>query len=296
MGNAMTQRSLGLGEARQRLAAELLRFAEGRRAIEAIEPVAFVVVIKGAALAPLLWRPGERPMCDVDLLVTPAHLQTARRALRSAGWQMLATAGRPLGSRLHRAFSARGPGGGVVDVHAHIAQRVRWPVPVEEVLSRAVPCTLDQRRAWRPCNEDSLLIAALNQAKDDFAAHGASCEDIARLIARGDLDWQAIIERARCFRARVATWLALEHARTCCSAMVPADVLTALRPRRAIALAKFVDERRTPSLGVVGRSRRARQAVVGPLVTDSLARFAASAVGWAAVRLIDAAGSTLGVE
>lgn len=234
-------------------------------------------------------------MTDVDLLVPPAKLADARRAMRAAGWTMLTTPGRPLGSRIHRAFSASSAQGVIVDVHGHVAQRMRWPMPMGELLVRAIPFTLGRRLALRPSNEDSILIAALNEAKDEFPTTGCSIEDIARLAARGDLDWKALVERTRRYRASVAIWVALERARAQYSAAVPAWVLGELRPRRAAALAFVVGLGGQQRPSVLGGSRRLRQTVVGPLLTDSPSRFLVSAVGWAMLRAADAVVARTGL-
>lgn len=271
---------------KERQAAELLLLSEGARAVGILTPITPVLVVKGASLAELVWQPGERNMTDVDLLLEGSRLNDARRALANAGWTLLAAPRRPVSSLVHRAFSARSPRGSLVDVHAHVAQRLRWPVPVRELLARAVPFRLAGRPAMRPALEDAVLIAAINDAKDELALGGSSIADIARLTALGTLEWASIVERARRYRATVATWLALTRARTQFGAAVPRDVLDELRPRRASALEALV--------GPVGASRarfadsrRIRQAVVGPLLTDSAPRFVASAVAWAAVRVAD---------
>jgi hypothetical protein len=270
-----------------RIAAELLLFSEAARALKVLEPVTPVLVIKGASLAELLWQPGERDMTDVDLLVAPNSFAGARRALSAAGWTILASRGRPLANRLHRAFTARSMRGALLDVHASVAQRLRWPVPVTDLLEGAVPLTLGGQPTLRPSFEDSVLIAALNEAKDEHAQHGAGIEDIARLTALDAIDWATVVRRARRWRATVALWLALERARAEFGAAVPDAVRGVLRPRRAAALETLVDLGGRASR--LPQSRRLRQAVIGPLVTDSPIRFAVSALAWAAVRAVDAA-------
>lgn len=282
-------------ERRDRIAAELLLLTEGGRALDVLARVGPVLVFKGASLSELLWAPGERSMTDVDLLVRPDLLEDARRAMGVAGWSILSTPGRPLGNLLHRAFAAKSPRGILVDVHAHVAQRVRWPVPYQDLHDRAVPFSLGGKNALRPSLEDATLIAALNEAKDEHALHGSSIEDIARIVARGPLDWDLVVKRARAWRATVALWLALERAATRFGAAVPAAVRKTLRPRRGPAIERLLDIGGENALSRLMQSRRIRQAVLGPLVTDSPTRFLASALAFVAVRAVDAAASATSV-
>ncbi len=281
------------GITRMRQAAEVLLLSDGARALAIIEAVTPALVFKGAALAELLWSPGERNMTDVDLLVDAARLVDARRSLTDAGWTLVTTPGRPVSSRYFRAFSVKSPRGSLVDVHAHVAQRLRWPVPTHELFARAVPFRLGGRPALRPSDGDALLLAAVNDAKDDLLPGGSSVEDIARLIARGSLEWISIVERARRYRVTVATWLALERARTRFGAQVPSDVRAALRPRRAPALAVVLGPGYEGN-AALERFRRVRQAVMGSLTTDSPPRFLVSALAWGAARLADAAVAGVG--
>lgn len=277
-------------ERRLRIAAQTMLFAEGARALAALAGVGPVLVIKGAATSPLVWAPGERAMTDIDLLVAPDRLADARIAMAAAGFQLLTTSHRPLGSRWHRAFTAKSVRGALIDVHAHIAQSVRWPVPFASLAARAEPFALARTHALRPCLEDAMLIAALNEAKDEYAQGGQGLEDIARM-ARLPVDWPALVHGAKQWRATVALWLALERACVRFAAPVPLAVRSALRPRRALVLGAL----RLDARGHTGTrqpvrpgARRLRQAIVGPLLTDSPARFIASAAGFAVVRAVDA--------
>jgi hypothetical protein len=218
-------------------------------------------------------------MVDVDLLVHPRNLSRARAAFaraRAPGWTFFTQGGaRPLGARLHRAFTVRSDKGSLVDVHAHVAQSVRWPLRFDDVLARSQTFTLGRREARRAGVEDAIVIAALNLAKDDYAQHATSIEDISRLVARTAVDWTLVERIATSSRARVAVWIALERAG------VAAEMVARLRPRRAPLVQRAIE--RAPS------SRRLRQATVGALLTDSPARFAASAIAFAGVRAADAA-------
>jgi hypothetical protein len=261
-----------------RIGAEALLLDAGARAVAVLEAagVRDVVVFKGASLIGLAWAPGERNMVDVDLLVHPRNLARARTAfLRDDAWTCIEGVGRPLGARVHRAFTVRSDKGALVDVHAHVAQSVRWPLRFDDVLARSHVFTMGRREARRAGVEDAIVIAALNLAKDDYAQHATSLEDISRLAARTAVDWTLVERIATSARARVAVWTALERAG------VATEVVARLRPRRAPLVRRAIE--RAPS------SRRLRQATVGALLTDSPARFAASAIAFAGVRAADAA-------
>lgn len=276
------------------VAAQAMLFHEGARAYALLDGARVpVAVIKGAATGPLLWRDGERSMTDVDLLVPPRRLREARAIFAARGgaeWALVETPRRPLGVRLHRAFTVKSARGVLIDVHGAVAQTARWPHDVDGILSRSLDAKLGRHAVRRACDEDCILIAALNAAKDEHALASSGIEDIARLAAQRAVAWDDVVARARAWRATVATWVALERARTAHGARIPVQVVDALRPRRARARALVValDAARWHT------SRRMRQAVVGPLLTDSPARFAASAVGFAAVRTADGALSGAG--
>jgi hypothetical protein len=265
----------------RRAAGELRILHTAELAVAAVAPVADVVVYKGAALAQLLYRPGERAMADVDLLVRPRDLRAATAALEQAGWRLRPEPTRPLGYRWHWALTFVRDGAASVDLHASPAQRMRWKVGVDGVFERATPLRLGAVEARRPCDVDAVLLAALNDAKDEHASRSFGTEDAARLIARGELDWAALVMRAREWRARVAVWVTLLRAQERFGAAVPAEVFDELRPRRARALLAALDR------GGGLRMRRVRQAVLGPLLTDSPQRFTASAVGFAGIRALD---------
>ncbi len=267
-----------------RIAAEMFLLDAGARAIAVLEAngVRDVLVVKGASLVGLAWSPGERNMVDVDLYVNRRDFRRARAAFaHAAAWAFIEKRGRPLGVRLHRAFTVRSDKGSLVDVHAHVAQSVRWPLRFDDVLARSHAFTLGRREARRPCVEDAIVIAALNLAKDDHAQHTSSIDDIARLASRARVDWLLVERIASSARARVALWIALDRARKVHQARVPDEVIARLRPRRA----RLVDA----ALARAPSSRRMRQATVGALLTDSLARFVASSVAFVVVRAADAA-------
>lgn len=265
-----------------RVAAQAMLLHEGARAYALLAAHMPVVVVKGAATAPLLWADGERAITDVDLLVPWRRLADARAqfAHDGNGWTLIEARHRPLGVRLHRAFTVRSARGMLVDVHGAVAQRVRWPHDVDGILARAVPMSMGRHTVRRASDEDLLLIAALNEAKDEHALKSSSIEDIARLARVRPIAWDVVVERARQWRATVATWTALDRACEIHDAPIPPATLRALRPRRARLLRGALDAHLS--------SRRVRQTIVGPLLTDSPARFAASAAGFLAVRSLDA--------
>ena len=117
-------------EARQRLFAASIQHREANRArfralgeiLDAFEHAAIpVVVLKGAALAHLLYRsPGLRPLSDLDLLVDGAEAARAQSVLSSIGFIAPASpTSRRLMSHHHLPLAMRQTGGHVIQVEIH---------------------------------------------------------------------------------------------------------------------------------------------------------------------------------
>lgn len=274
------------------IAANLWLLEGAARAVRALDAASVdALVLKGASLIDAVYAIDERRMADVDVLVRGRDLRRAEAALAELGAERVVWTDRPLGGRAHYACAYTLPGGVEIDVHTALATAPRWRAPVDLLFERSAPMQLnDSVAAHRLGNEDLLLYVAINQASDDFASDARPALDAARIVERLPIAWDEVVTRARAWRCTVALWLTLEHARRHAGAAIPERVRRALRPataRRAVLERLLALDAPTP-YRFPGHSRRLRQLLVGPAVTDDGWRFAAATARFAALRGLDA--------
>lgn len=183
---------------RQRRVAELLSALDGLARAEGLGFVA----LKGAALLNLgIYRPGTRPLADLDLLVDPDDVDVASRLMTSLGYVEI------LDIRRHKVFVARDARRGYVGFGEHIDNpvnielhsRIAASLPVSEVdiTSLVLP-----RRPLAGSNAypstTALMRHVLLNAAGDLMARGLrfiQLHDIARLAARMTAaDWDELTE------------------------------------------------------------------------------------------------------
>jgi hypothetical protein len=184
--------------ARHRNIAQLLeRIDSGARS----EGIA-LVALKGAALhANGVYEPGERPMADVDLLVSEADLKAATRLLDACGYEAGLVTWR------HQLFEPRHHGDSVaasfgehtdnpikIELHTRILERL----PIHEI---DITQSLFSNNAHSGLNAypsaASLMMHLLLHAAGNMRAHALrliQLYDIARLSARfGTPDWEELL-------------------------------------------------------------------------------------------------------
>lgn len=130
-----------------------------------------VVLIKGSAVSRLMKSPALRLMCDIDILVSPKDLATAREALVSAGWRV------------------------VSEGHSALRHKSGWIVDLQ---NPATPLGWAIWESAKPCGEGSLHIprpeyqAAL-LAVHCFQGHGEKIwRDIADLrVLKSQPGWNS---------------------------------------------------------------------------------------------------------
>ena len=181
-----------------------------------------VVALKGAALHALgVYRPGERPMADIDLLVRPADVERAADMLASLGYLQTgavwkhgvfepgqtpaqvrasnaATLGLPPGE--HEAYPVK------IDLHTRIAERL--PLNETEITGLIFPT--EHRAGLNPYSSSTALLLHLL-----LHAAGNMCNRTLRLMHLHDLalltakmtadEWQLFLATA----APGALWWAL---------------------------------------------------------------------------------------
>jgi hypothetical protein len=225
-------------------------------------------LLKGAALAASLYpNLALRPMCDLDLLVPADGLERAVQAVVELGYRRLVpemAPGLDRQARYHVALSG-GPQGQVsVELHWRlVAGEADWRSPPVEWFWR-------QTESWTMQQPDGRILSALQLRPTAhllyLAAHlafqhgGGSSRlgwlyDLHLILARrGDqLDWNALLEKAREFRWSAALGSALSRARDVLATPLPPDLLEKLAAGRDVESERAVAAGRS-----TGASRGAR--------------------------------------
>ncbi len=186
------------------------------------------MLLKGAALvAQDPGLVGVRPMDDVDVLVPSEHLRGALESLGQLGWRLEDS--RPLEVLLERFHSCelRGPDGLELDLH--------WRPFVlgdsDEALWRnASPAVLCGAQTLVPSAADQLALTCLHGLGWDPAPLRWIADAMLILKGAGDqLDWSAVLERARAWNDARALRDALGLLVRELGAPVPATVLCELQ-------------------------------------------------------------------
>jgi hypothetical protein len=198
---------------REELARGLVRERAVRplwRALAAVDIPA--LLLKGAALERSgVYRPGERPMNDVDVLVPPSRFAEAVGIAEGLGAEPLGPAARPVTSRFEYAAGLALPPGVGVEIHRAVTPSLLFAVDIPGLLRRALPSA---DGALVPEATDLFLLLSLHAAKHGFCLPFRAVVDGLRLAAGETLQPTELLERARAFRARraLATWLGVLEA------------------------------------------------------------------------------------
>jgi len=176
---------------------------------------------KGPALAWSLYdNPALREMSDLDVLVRPRDVQRAIALLRSHGY-------RPQFSCADTRFFAanqeiplvREDGQVAVDLHWGLLPRY-FPLDSSGFFERLAPVSIAGRQVPTFCPEDLLLFLCLHGGKHGWTSLAWLC-DIARLIDRRPVNWDAVLARARASHVSRCFSLGLTLARELLGAAVP---------------------------------------------------------------------------
>jgi hypothetical protein len=230
----------------------LLRHRRVTSALEALDEGAraqglAAVALKGAALHALgVYQPGERPMSDIDLLVRESDARRAAQVLASLGYVQTGSIWK------HEIFEHAQARADACAWKATLAamplgEHVNYPVKIElhtrivEKLPRTEIAITDQLFPRHPVpglnaypSTHALLLHLLLHAAGNLCGRQLRLmhlHDLARLAAGMTAqDWQALLSM---IRASQAPWWALpplELLSRYQPALVPAEVLAALRP------------------------------------------------------------------
>lgn len=158
------------------------------------------VALKGAALRPLgLHAAGERPMGDIDLLISADHEAATAAALLAAGYPPA------FAVRRHQVFAPRSDGPVVdfgehpgnplkIEVHSKIAEHL----PVDPVdITRHIRDATGQPGLNAYPDHAALMRHLLLHAAGNMRAHAlrlVQLVDIARLAPRLDAAWEGVVD------------------------------------------------------------------------------------------------------
>jgi hypothetical protein len=194
-----------------------------------------LVALKGAALHGLgLYRPGERPMADVDLLVHPREAKGAEQVLESLGFseqfanwkhQVFVPAVRPV----HAGLGEHAQNYIKIELHQRIAEIL--PVRITEVTQTVLPSRSHPGLNPYPSNA-ALLVHLLIHAAGAMAYRSLRLlhlHDLSLVCSRMSAsDWNELLALGR---DKDGLWWALPPLRLMASyysTAVPKDVLAAL--------------------------------------------------------------------
>jgi hypothetical protein len=195
-----------------------------------------VIVLKGMHLVPLVYRNlAARAMVDVDILVPSDALAAGAEVFEELGWRpfhpfRLTPGAMPYFEHQLPAYFKEGHAKFELHWHVHrLAYSFNMSVP--ELWERAVPARMGSVDVRVLTPEDLLLHVATHATyvhRCEISAR--ACCDLAEIIARHTLDWNAVAERAHRWNGAAGTYLALRLTRDRLGAAVPDEVLAALKP------------------------------------------------------------------
>lgn len=195
-----------------------------------------VIALKGTHLISLVYRNlASRTMTDLDILIPRTKLEDAADALRELGYDVAPfriTPNDPVPYFSYTIPNALHAKKSTIDVHWHLHNpRSAASIDVDELWSRATTVRIAGVDVRVLAPEDLLLHVA------EHATYGHRCEisaraccDVAEIIHRNTIDWDALIDRAQRWKMAPGSYLMLRLAREMRNATVPDEVLAALKP------------------------------------------------------------------
>jgi hypothetical protein len=191
-----------------------------------------MILLKGSALMDSVYEaPGLRAIGDVDILVGPQHVASARRILGGLGWEPF----RKISDRdllFGHGIDLRKPPFGAVDVHAYLIHECCWPSADQRLWARARPSRLSgggpEMCVLSPA--DQLLHLCLHGIRWSPVHGGHWVADAARVIAHtgGTIDWDVLVDEAGRRQMSLQLLQALRVVRERARVDIPDSTLTAL--------------------------------------------------------------------
>jgi hypothetical protein len=186
------------------------------------------VVYKGADLRERLYEePALRPAADIDILVPDSKKVLAINALQRLGFEFSAAEY----NISHEANLNRGLTS--IDLHWDILRQGRTRIPMVATLLES---RKDYGSHWGMSNEASLFVMLVHPV---FTKYGTAPQaslmrtvDLARLLAMGNINWQAVLQLLSDAGLKTAAWVTLRWHEMLTHAKPPAGFIAALEPGR----------------------------------------------------------------
>jgi hypothetical protein len=219
------------------------------------------LIVKGPVLAEHLYpSPDLRTYEDLDLLIPPGSFERAVDALREGGsllidrnWALTRADTR---GQLHFQL----PMGTLADVHWHLLNResVRdgFAITTDDLFERSREVDVGGRSLPTLDRVDTLLHVALHAALSG-GDRLIWLKDIERALVVDQPPWDAVIERARAWKAGRSVAITLNRARRSLGAPVPDEVLDDLFASRLWRRLSDRVDHRSPTERSVGRESTA---------------------------------------
>jgi hypothetical protein len=209
------------------------------------------IVLKGFGLAARIYPdPFIRATSDVDLLANREDFSRAQSAMEELGFRRMAEAtGEKPGLDRHHP----GHGGhhvtylsaeGALELHWRPASAFSAPLSVDDAFTHCVDAHLEGRAVRYLRLEDEIVLLASHASKH-LLGRLEWLYDLKLLLLKVTPDWELVVDLAQRTGLGAPVHFALQAARRALNAVVPAHVLSALRPpfwQRVMARWAFSDE------------------------------------------------------
>lgn len=239
-----------LAEQREQAMLRDARIGELLRQIDAATRRAQIpcVALKGAALRALdLYRPGERPMGDVDLLIRPGDATAIAAALREIGYVEIYATRRHVVYAPPHGTMPKGYGEHVespLKIEAHTRVSELLPVRAVDITARVYPAQPQPGLNAYP-SAVALLLHLLLHAAGNMRAHALrqiQLHDIAHVAGRfQDADWRALLAARRAAERPWWAFPPLALAARYYPRFIPPEILRELRGCCSLPLRLAID-------------------------------------------------------
>ena len=217
------------------LFAELVRILDGlaQRGIDAIP-------FKGPVTAIQAYNDiGLRAFRDLDFLIREADLIGALSSLGDLGYARQQGLTPPQLDMIHKLqgqeIMRRRNGRSVIEPHTRlVSSKTALALDYAELFARARPANLDGRMVLTFSPEDTLIALAIHGGKELWWRINWVCDVATFIAANPNLDWTAVLKRARAQGCLRMVLLAVSLARMFFDASIPPAVVAAERADRRV--------------------------------------------------------------
>jgi hypothetical protein len=206
-----------------------------------------VILLKGAALANTIYPSFiERPMGDIDLMVTPELADRAHRVARSAGWkwdEVTFPFARYAGHH-HLPPLDDASGTGIrLELHTGIAiEGHPFALTFDQLRAQGRALQLGTTTATVPCAEHLLLHECVHFAWSHVLSFGSwrTVRDVHAIAEQQVVNWDTVLDEIRRHRADSCAYWTLALSVLLSGADVPQRVLDAVQPRMSALMRRFL--------------------------------------------------------